>query len=172
LLLSTTKLYSIQSPENSRAPFCLTTTLSHPSASLLQFHDQTPQIICEDLDNDNDNNNMALAVANLEHLRLAINELKVGQEPPKDFPRRPEVLIDHAIIPDDEDKQDVELEDLANLLTPYDVVNWKLWSKHFWPNKQKPLLDSLRVPSFAIINIEDEGSCKAATQLRQYEKAF
>jgi hypothetical protein len=115
---------------------------------------------------------MALAAANLEHLRLAINELKVGQEPPNDFPRRPEVLINHGIIPDDEDKQDVELEDLANLLTPYDVVNWKLWSKHFWAAKHKPMLDSLRMPRFAIINIESADLCRASTQLRQYEKAF
>jgi hypothetical protein len=115
---------------------------------------------------------MALAAVNLEHLRLAINELKVGQEPPKDFPRRPEVLSHHGIIPNDEDKQDAELEDLANLLTPYDVSNWRIWSKHFWAAKDKPMLDSLEMPRFESINIENEDSCKADTQLRQYGKAF
>jgi hypothetical protein len=83
-----------------------------------------------------------------------------------------EVLIDHGIISDDEDKQGVELEDLANFLTPYDVSNWQLWSKHFWASKDKPILRSLRMPRFAILNIRNEDSCKASTQLRQYEKAF
>jgi hypothetical protein len=83
-----------------------------------------------------------------------------------------EVLTDHGIILDDEDQQAVDLEDLANLLTPYDVSNWKLWSKHFWATKHKPILNSLMVPRFAIINIRNEDSCKASAQLRQYEKAF
>jgi hypothetical protein len=58
---------------------------------------------------DNNSSNMALAAANLEPLRLAINELEVGQEPPKDFPNRAEILMmssqTQKVNPKEEQKQ-------------------------------------------------------------------
>jgi hypothetical protein len=49
---------------------------------------------------------MALAAARLEHFRVAINELKVGQEPPKDFPRRPKIQVTFPQRPNGNPKQE------------------------------------------------------------------